>query len=318
MQLFYQNGTLVTLASSARGNVRLLGHDRQCLAIHRSIAPHSELTAVDKMNTPMLQIVGQERSALAATVYGFIAASKDLPSGFNGECLDPMSGLYGLGRGYRWYSPVLRRFYSTDAFSPFGRGGINSYAYAGGDPVSRLDPDGHQGVKQMKLPYLKPLKTYQDFSGIYEQPHLDTGNKSLVVVGHGSPDCPDIQFAGASFDEQAFFKLLSDNVEGFSNYERLHLVSCFGGMPRAGHSGSFAEKVASLSGLDVLAYREVVNFNQGGYHGSDRRYITVTIEAFAGMYPAHPDMAGYSFSFSPYIFHPAQRQLGQAAASVRM
>jgi RHS repeat-associated protein len=65
---------------------------------------------------------------------------------FNGERLDPVSETYHLGNGYRAYSPVLMRFTSPDSWSPFGAGGINSYAYCAGDPVNRADPSGHFSV----------------------------------------------------------------------------------------------------------------------------------------------------------------------------
>lgn len=63
--------------------------------------------------------------------------------GFNGERLDPISGTTHLGNGYRAYNPVLMRFNCPDGWSPFGRGGINPYAYCAGDPVNRADPTGH-------------------------------------------------------------------------------------------------------------------------------------------------------------------------------
>lgn len=63
--------------------------------------------------------------------------------GFCGEQLDPVTGLYLLGNGYRAYSPTLMRFLSPDSLSPFGAGGLNPYAYCGGDPINRTDPTGH-------------------------------------------------------------------------------------------------------------------------------------------------------------------------------
>ncbi|RMV11327.1 hypothetical protein ALP17_02676, partial [Pseudomonas savastanoi] len=49
-----------------------------------------------------------------------------------------------MGNGYRAYNPVLMRFNSPDSLSPFGKGGMNAYAYCAGDPVNRSDPTGHK------------------------------------------------------------------------------------------------------------------------------------------------------------------------------
>ncbi|MFA1029151.1 hypothetical protein ALP10_04333 [Pseudomonas syringae pv. helianthi] len=67
------------------------------------------------------------------------------PFGFAGERVDDFTGWYIPG-DYRPYDPVLMCFLSPDSASPFGRGGLNPYAYCGGDPVNRIDPDGHSWV----------------------------------------------------------------------------------------------------------------------------------------------------------------------------
>lgn len=64
-------------------------------------------------------------------------------SGFNGLRIDPVSGNYHPGNGYRSYSPILMRFSAPDSWSPFGAGGINTYSYCAGDPINRSDPSGH-------------------------------------------------------------------------------------------------------------------------------------------------------------------------------
>ncbi|EGR4144173.1 hypothetical protein DDN51_17430 [Vibrio cholerae] len=64
-------------------------------------------------------------------------------TGFNGETLDPVTGNYMLGNGYRGYNPFLMRFMSQDSLSPFSDGGINAYQYCHGDPINRIDPSGH-------------------------------------------------------------------------------------------------------------------------------------------------------------------------------
>lgn len=63
--------------------------------------------------------------------------------GFNGELLEPFIERYLLGSGYRAYSLVLMCFNKPDDMSPFGRGGLNAYAYCLGDPVNAVDPTGH-------------------------------------------------------------------------------------------------------------------------------------------------------------------------------
>lgn len=63
--------------------------------------------------------------------------------GFGGEPLDPATGCYLLGNGYRAYDPVLMRFHRPDSWSPFDGGGLNPYAYCLGDPINLSDPTGH-------------------------------------------------------------------------------------------------------------------------------------------------------------------------------
>ncbi|QXI39435.1 RHS repeat-associated core domain-containing protein [Pseudomonas xantholysinigenes] len=64
------------------------------------------------------------------------------PFGYAGERREPLTGWY-MAAGYRPYDPLLMVFLAPDSESPFGRGGINAYAYCAGDPVNRIDPDGH-------------------------------------------------------------------------------------------------------------------------------------------------------------------------------
>jgi len=63
--------------------------------------------------------------------------------GFNGQARDPVTHSDLLGNGKRVFSPSLMRFNSPDDLSPFGLGGVNAYAYCGGDPINYTDPTGN-------------------------------------------------------------------------------------------------------------------------------------------------------------------------------
>ncbi|PWB33926.1 RHS repeat-associated core domain-containing protein [Pseudomonas sp. SDI] len=91
----------------------------------------------------------QTSAEQAYTPFGYHAPAGDtdgLP-GFNGEPREAAIGQYLLGNGYRAFNPVLMRFHSPDSWSPFGRGGLNAYAYCEGDPVNASDPSGHGLLK---------------------------------------------------------------------------------------------------------------------------------------------------------------------------
>ena len=73
-----------------------------------------------------------------------VADTSRYPTGAMGTALgvDVGTGLQMKG-GYRAYDPVVGRFMQWDSLSPFGRGGLHGYAYAGNDPVNFDDPTGH-------------------------------------------------------------------------------------------------------------------------------------------------------------------------------
>ncbi|KQQ50860.1 hypothetical protein ASF84_21605 [Pseudomonas sp. Leaf127] len=103
------------------------------------------LLATDAPGSVIHALSAGQQHGVAYLPYGLrhpLRAALPLP-GFNGERLDPVTGHYLLGNGYRAFNPVLMRFNSPDSLSPFGEGGVNAYAYCAGDPVNRVDPTGH-------------------------------------------------------------------------------------------------------------------------------------------------------------------------------
>lgn len=79
--------------------------------------------------------------------YGHRGKSGATPrTGFTGQYCEFDFGWYFLGNGYRVYNPVIMRFHSPDVgCSPFGRAGINSYAYVTGNPIGLHDRSGRYG-----------------------------------------------------------------------------------------------------------------------------------------------------------------------------
>lgn len=83
--------------------------------------------------------------------YGYSSFLVEAPGllGFNGVHADALTGNYALGNGHRTYSVRLMRFQGPDRLSPFGRGGLNAYAYCMGDPVNHVDPSGQSFLKRI-------------------------------------------------------------------------------------------------------------------------------------------------------------------------
>ncbi|MGO0630766.1 RHS repeat-associated core domain-containing protein [Pseudomonas sp. SAR267] len=78
----------------------------------------------------------------AFTPYGYAPVAPGPLTAFAGQRLDPLTACYHLGNGHRLYGPGLMRFLSPDNLSPFGQGGLNSYAYCAGNPINYIDPSG--------------------------------------------------------------------------------------------------------------------------------------------------------------------------------
>jgi RHS repeat-associated protein len=159
--------------------------------------------------------------------------------GFNGERPDPVTGCYLLGNGYRAFNPVLMRFNSPDSWSPFGRGGLNAYAYCVGDPVNRHDRNGHtpellKNLLRFSGVMKSPPKT-KSISGVIDpaqktinsapsnnlEPSLND-NKSNFLGFHGTSmeNATTMLDSGVNNSNNSFF--VTNTFEGAQSYAQLH------------------------------------------------------------------------------------------------
>ncbi|VVO77538.1 hypothetical protein PS838_01623 [Pseudomonas fluorescens] len=144
------------LATEIQGAMRysIFQHSDQLLAQQRSEgdAPDATLLATDQQRSVLQTLkAGHSPQSIGYSPYGYRPVENGLLSllGFNGERPDPVTGHYLLGNGYRAFNPVLMRFNSPDSLSPFGKGGLNAYAYCGGEPVLVRDPTGRWGIRSV-------------------------------------------------------------------------------------------------------------------------------------------------------------------------
>ncbi|MEG0861153.1 MAG: RHS repeat-associated core domain-containing protein [Pseudomonas sp.] len=117
------------------------------------------LLASDRLRSVLHTLGPRVRHSWAFTPYGY-CLTESSPArllAFNGERRESETGHYLLGNGYRAFNPLLMRFNSTDSWSPFGEGGVNSYAYCQGDPVNLSDPSGH--ILEALVPHFNAIPT---------------------------------------------------------------------------------------------------------------------------------------------------------------
>jgi RHS repeat-associated protein len=169
---------------------------------------------------------------------------------FLGQCRERLTGLYLLGNGYRAFSPLLMRFMSADSWSPFGKGGLNAYAYPGADPVNQRDPTGHAPAFRYSGPARKLADNVIMFTDDIEgfmRLNIDAhGNAGILAFGRK-------RLSGSQVVEE--FKI--QDVE-LKKFHQLHLIVCHSAdLPMSGLP-SLAEEIANTAKLPVAAYKGIV------------------------------------------------------------
>ncbi|WP_341962380.1 RHS repeat-associated core domain-containing protein [Pseudomonas sp. RC10] len=137
----------LTHEQTGEDSLQLIGDDHSLFAVNKVTEGMRKTTLLgtDGQGTVRMEADSAIRT-LGYTAHGAQALdAAQVPFGFAGERREPLTGWYIPG-GHRPYDPVLMCFLAPDSESPFGAGGINPYAYCAGDPVNRVDPDGHSWV----------------------------------------------------------------------------------------------------------------------------------------------------------------------------
>jgi RHS repeat-associated protein len=167
------------LATEIQGNARrsILQCDNRLLAQLNDLDAKlsTTLLATDQQRSVLNALDANQPNPLAYSPYGHRPAESGLLSllGFNGERPDPVTGHYHLGNGYRQFNPVLMRFNSPDSWSPFGEGGVNAYAYCGGEPTNRADPTGH---------YFKFFNFFDNSISVFKIPRPKLSAKTISTA----------------------------------------------------------------------------------------------------------------------------------------
>jgi len=267
-QRFYCENRLSCETQGAVGR-SIFQYEDQLLAQHNhdNNLRESALLSTDLQRSILSLLNSQLPSFKGYCPYGYQPFAGDLPSllSFNGQRLDPVTGHYLLGNGYRGFNPVLMRFNSPDNLSPFEKGGLNPYAYGLGDPINRIDPTGHFAsglISRIQAKY-RSFRTglhvkrqgnpTQIAPGIFTYTDKYNGGKRVTIEAHGLPNVvqsSDRKFIGP---EQLYSAAKEHGVH-VNHYDHVRLLVCHSAEPLKGQTRSFGQQFAVISGRPVKAY----------------------------------------------------------------
>ena len=140
LNFFYKNNTLSTVQTDNDHHVIVSANAHN---LSETTRLEARLLATDVQQSTVT-VASENRTTFAYGPYGHDDRHSDarVISRFTGQPWLPSAVGYMLGNGHRLFSPAMMRFYSADSLSPFGKGGLNAYAYCNNDPINRSDPSG--------------------------------------------------------------------------------------------------------------------------------------------------------------------------------
>ncbi|MGF0238302.1 RHS repeat-associated core domain-containing protein [Rhodococcus sp. IEGM1300] len=278
-QHFYREGRLVTETQGCE-QISIVQHGDQLLAQQQrqNSGPATALLATDQQRSVLHSLQPKRTRPNAYSPYGHRPCASGLSSllGFNGQRPDPVTGHYLLGNGYRAFNPVLMRFNSPDSVSPFGKGGLNAYAYCVGDPINRTDPEGNFSVLNLFIKMsaavdflssghsVKRVTNVTRLSeGIFAFEDTYKNKPRLSFQGHGGPDSDHMMFSRRrTINAKSLHDLAISKGYSFERYENIRTVMCYSGSDVHTSTGemkpSFAQALSSITQRPVKGYKGVV------------------------------------------------------------
>jgi len=290
---FYRRNGVATLVS---GNESLscMRFDAGLSGI-RSSAGLNRIIGSDAQGSVLYEI---ERAVCVKRIYAVYGRAAHCPVediGFKGERCDVLTQCYPLGKGYRTYSPLLMRFQSTDNQSPFGKGGLNAYAFVRGDPVNLIDTSGHSPSpgQGQGLYYKGPIRMVDGMRVFYSQ--SDAGVRVLNIGAHGFPG--RIGTEHVNHPARAIVHTLEKSGYAMSG-QATHILAC----NSANGKPSFIQDMANITRAPSTGY-------QGSLWTDDNRPARVNgdidnywVRLIKTMTPDDSDYA--RFAYAPVTVEP--------------
>lgn len=198
-QRFYQSNQLANQITDNTSSTFIRGDDMVLAELKAGADPKSLLLASDHKNSVLSEVSKTGRKDVVYTAYGHRAQDAAVSGalGYNGERREDPTGRYLLGNGYRAFSPVLMRFTSPDDLSPFYDGGLNAYAYCGGEPMMNSDPSGHmfRGIQPPTAP--RPQNPFRIKIEAQRQQMDEFMKGNSIQAGDKAPKRTEIQTTSA-------------------------------------------------------------------------------------------------------------------------
>lgn len=268
-EIFFK-GSVFGTAISGPMSLTWVGHARSFLSLCSVSAGRGEFNhlASDRQGTVLASTASSGGAEDTCTAYGYSKGMLTSFCGFHGELRSSVTGHYQFGRGHRQMNPVLMRFNSPDKLSPFGKGGLNAYAFMLDDPVNGSDPTGAYKISGVPL-VLKKDHVLLVTQLAPRQPRV------LNLMAHAEPGfvTTDKGLMGPA-DFVDYLKRLKLNPQDYD----YRIIGCNSGTAQADGQSSFAKGLSDIVGRPVEGYVGNVSFSIEHKVDSLTRHTRVGIE----------------------------------------